>query len=158
LIERVLTITGRGIARPGNLLVQIGTPLSFLVDQRGGLNAAAARIILGGPMMGPNAPALDLPVMKGMSGITILADEDVQIPKEFPCIRCGRCVDACPLGLVPAQIARLVARRHIQEALDTHLLSCVECGTCNYVCPSGIPLVQYFRSGKFLARRLQQKS
>ncbi|MFH1143635.1 MAG: electron transport complex subunit RsxC [Candidatus Eisenbacteria bacterium] len=157
LIERVLTLTGKGIAQPGNLLVPIGTPLRFLVEQRGGLTPDAARIVLGGPMMGPTAPSLELPVMKGMSGVLVLSAEEMQASREFPCIRCGRCVDACPLHLAPAQIARLVAKRRIPEALAAHLRCCVECGTCGYVCPSGIPLVQYMRSGKFLAAKNQQK-
>jgi len=158
LIERVLTLTGRGVRNPGNLLVQIGTPLSFLIEQRGGLTDDAARVILGGPMMGPAVAGLDLPVMKGMSGITVLTQPDARPRKEFACIRCGRCVDVCPLNLMPASLARLVIARKIEAAVDLNLNACVECGTCSYVCPSNIPLVQYFRSGKALARQLPKET
>ena len=157
LIERVVSLTGRGVREPGNLLVPIGTPVSYLVEQRGGLTADAARVILGGPMMGPTAAHLEIPILKGMSGITVMVADEVRPRPEMPCIRCGRCVDACPVDLMPALIGRYVAKRMIDEALATHLMACVECGTCSYVCPSSIPLVQYMRSGKFLARKLQQQ-
>ncbi|MBD3236513.1 MAG: electron transport complex subunit RsxC [Candidatus Eisenbacteria bacterium] len=158
LIERVLTLTGPGIAQPGNLLVPIGTPIRHLVEQRGGPTEDAARVILGGPMMGPAAAQLDLPVMKGMSGITILTEAQTRPRKEVACIRCGRCVDVCPSGLMPATLARLVIKRRIAEARDQHLLACVECGSCAYICPSHIPLVQYLRSGKALVRALPKES
>lgn len=158
LIERVLTLTGPGIARPGNLLVPIGTPIRYLIEQRGGCTTDAARVILGGPMMGPAAAQLDLPVMKGMSGITVLTEQQTRPRQEVACIRCGRCVDACPSGVMPALLARLIIKRHIQEAVDQHLFACVECGTCSYVCPSSIPLVQYLRSGKGLARKLPRNA
>ncbi len=157
LMERVLTLTGRGLRNPGNLLALIGTPLQFLIDQRGGLTEDASIAILGGPMMGPAAASLDLPVLKGMSGVTVLTREQTEPRREYPCIRCGRCVDTCPLGLMPALLARLSQRRRAEDALRCHLLACVECGTCSYTCPSNIPLVQYIRSGKALARQLQQK-
>lgn len=157
LIERVLTLTGPGVRQPGNLLVPIGTPIGFLVAQRGGLTADAGRVVLGGPMMGPCAASLELPVMKGMSGITVMTAA-ASASEEQPCIRCGRCVDACPSGLMPAALARLVIKRRIPEAVALHLNACVECGTCTYVCPSRIPLVQYFRSGKILARQLPART
>lgn len=158
LVKRVLTLTGPGACRPGNLLVQIGTPLEFLFDERGGTTADASKVILGGPMMGPTASGLNLPVMKGMSGITVLTESGTRARKELPCIRCGRCVDTCPLGLIPALLARLSQRRRPEEALRSHLLACVECGSCSYVCPSNIPLVHYIRSGKALARKIPQEN
>ncbi len=154
LIERVLTLTGSGVARPGNLLVPIGTPLPYLIELRGGCAADAALVILGGPMMGPTAAGLDLPVLKGMSGVTVLTRSEAPPRREYACIRCGRCVDACPLGLTPALLARLGERRRPEEAARHHINACVECGCCAYVCPSHIPLVQYLRSAKAQARKL----
>jgi electron transport complex protein RnfC len=158
LMERVLTLTGNGLQNPGNLLALIGTPLRFLVDERGGTTADAAMIILGGPMMGPTAAGLDLPVLKGMSGITILTRSEIPQRPEHACIRCGRCVDVCPLGLSPAMLARLGQRKRGEEAHRLNVMACVECGTCAYVCPSNIPLVQYIRTGKALAMALQKKN
>jgi H+/Na+-translocating ferredoxin:NAD+ oxidoreductase subunit C len=155
LIERVLTLTGKGINQPGNLLTLIGTPLQFLVDQRGGVAHNAAMAILGGPMMGPTAPSLNYPVLKGMSGITVLTEDEVEVRKEYACIRCARCVDICPLKLSPAIIARFSQRQRPEDAVANHLHACVECGSCSFVCPSNIPLVQYIRSGKAQARKLQ---
>ncbi|MCK4304295.1 MAG: electron transport complex subunit RsxC [Candidatus Eisenbacteria sp.] len=157
LMERVMTLTGLGIKNPGNLLVQIGTPLQFLVDKCGGTTHGASMAILGGPMMGPTAPELNLPVLKGMSGITVLTHSETRPRKEFACIRCGRCVDACPLGLMPSLLARLGQRRRAEEALRLNVLACVECGSCSYVCPSNIPLVQYIRSGKAQAQKIARK-
>ncbi len=157
LIERIVTLTGHGLRQPGNLVSLIGTPLSFLIDQRGGTTENAGMAILGGPMMGPTAATLELPVLKGMSGVTILTADELKAAREYACIRCGRCVDVCPLGLMPALLMRLCQYRRVQEALDNHLMACVECGTCSYVCPSQIHLVQYMRSGKVQARALQTK-
>lgn len=155
LIERVLTLTGPGITHPGNLVVMIGTPLDFLIEHRGGIAAHAGKAILGGPMMGPTASRLNLPVMKGMSGVTIFSEDQIKPRKEYACIRCGRCVDTCPLGLSPVVIARLSQYRRPAEAVKAHLNACVECGCCSYVCPSNIPLVQYIRSGKAQARKIR---
>lgn len=156
LIERILTLTGPGIANPGNLLTMIGTPLEFLIEQRGGVTANAGKAILGGPMMGPTAARLNLPVMKGMSGITVFSYDQAKPHKEYACIRCGRCVDTCPLGLSPVLIARLSQYRRPEEAIKAHLNACVECGCCSFACPSNIPIVQYIRSGKAQARKIQQ--
>lgn len=157
LIERVLTLTGRGIKNPANLLAQIGTPLQCLIDHCGGTTDDAGMAILGGPMMGPTAANLNLPVLKGMSGITVITAEQMPKVKEYACIRCGRCVDVCPLGLMPALLMRLCQHRRAEEAEAAHVMACVECGTCGYVCPSNIPLVQYIRSGKTQLRVLQMK-
>jgi electron transport complex protein RnfC len=158
LIERVMTLTGHGVARPGNLLVQVGTPLHFLIEQRGCFTADAALVILGGPMMGPTAASLNLPVLKGMSGVTVLTQPEARPRREYACIRCGRCVDACPLGLTPALLARLGEKRRAEEAVRNHVNACVECGCCGFVCPSHIPLVQYLRSAKAQARTLRSKN
>ena len=154
LIERVVTITGPGVERPGNYLVPLGTPLRFVLDQVG-FSGEAGHIILGGPMMGSTVASLDVPITKPVSGVLVLTEETVteDSPKVYPCIHCGRCVAACPMHLNPSQLGQLAAKRHYEEmATRFHLNDCFECGSCSYVCPSRIPLVQYFRIAKALNR------
>ncbi len=154
LIERVITVTGPGVERPGNYQVPIGTPLRYLLEEVGFEGDDPSRIILGGPMMGNSVAFLDVPITKGVSGVLVLpetAGSEDAADRSQPCIRCGRCVEACPVGLNPAELVRLAAARQY-EAMEErfHLNDCFECGCCSYVCPSGIPLVQYFRIAKSL--------
>jgi electron transport complex protein RnfC len=155
LIERVITVTGPGIDKPGNYLVALGTPLRFLLESLG-YQRDASRVILGGPMMGVSASSLDVPITKGISGILVLTEEEkaAQIPKQvWPCIKCSECVKACPIHLNPSFLGMLAAQRRYQTMEeDFHLNDCFECGCCSYVCPAGIPLVQYFRIAKALNR------
>lgn len=155
--ERIVTVTGGGIKAPGNFRVPVGMLVSDLLDQCGGLTDDAEKVLLGGPMMGPTAARLDVPILKGTSGITVMSRDEVAELQETACIRCSRCVDYCPLALVPTRIAHAVKARDIEMALDYDLLACVECGCCAYVCPAQIPLVQYMRSGKAMARELKKK-
>jgi len=150
LIERVVTVTGQGIKEPGNVLARIGTPFKKLIEYCGGLTPDTTRIINGGPMMGIAQHTIDVPVVKGTSGILALTRDVVQDQQEFTCIRCGACVEACPMGLVPTRIARLIEYDKINMAEEMGALSCVECGSCAYVCPSNIPLVQRIKIGKQL--------
>ncbi len=148
LTHRIVTVTGRGITTPKNLLVPIGAPYRALIDACGGLRPEAARVLSGGPMMGFTVADLDTPVTKGTSGLTVLARADVEHAAETGCLRCGRCVDVCPLGLVPTRIA-LAARKEIWDvARRYHITACMECGCCAYTCPASIPLVQLIRMGK----------
>jgi len=152
LTERIVTMTGAGIRKPGNFRVPIGMLLADLIDHCGGLTEDAEKILLGGPMMGPATGRLDVPILKGTSGITVMTKADVAREKEIACIRCSRCVDHCPLKLVPTRIAHAIKARAIDLALEYDLAACIECGCCAFVCPSKIPLVQYMKSGKVLAR------
>jgi electron transport complex protein RnfC len=157
LIERVVTITGDGIANPGNYLIPIGTPLSFILKTLGTVGTPY-KVIFGGPMMGKTVSFLDSPVTKGTSGIIILAEQNQEdVSHMYPCIRCGSCVDACPMHLVPSRLG-LMARSGEYDAMvsEHHLMDCFECGCCSFVCPSNIPLVQQFRISKQIAR--QRKS
>lgn len=154
LIERVVTIAGPEVKKSGNYLVPLGTPLRFVLKQVG-YTGDASHIILGGPMMGNTVAALDVPVTKGVSGIVILPDHSANedAHKIYPCIRCGRCLDACPVKLNPSQLGRLAAKRQYQLMQDKfHLGDCFECGCCSYVCPANIPLTQYFRIAKAINR------
>ena len=154
LIERVVTITGPGVSRPGNYMIPVGTPLRFALQQVGYFGDAS-HLILGGPMMGTTVASLDVPITKPVSGILVLGGGDVrQNPDQiYPCIQCSRCVSVCPVNLNPAHLGRLAAKRGYQTMAEQfHLNDCFECGSCSYVCPSNIPLVQYFRIAKSVNR------
>jgi electron transport complex protein RnfC len=152
VIERVVTVTGPGIKRPANVLTPIGTPLSALIDHCGGLLPEARAVVLGGAMMGQTQVDFDVPVLKGTAGALVLTSE-AAMQEEMPCIRCGRCVEACPMFLNPTQLVALTRAGQV-EALDAHDVSaCFECGSCAYVCPSYIPLTEVIRSGKQLVRK-----
>ena len=148
LTHRVVSVTGAGIVNPKNLLVPIGMPYSELIDDCGGLTPDAARVIAGGPMMGFALNDLKAPVTKGTSGIVVLTQEEARRADETQCIRCGACVDVCPLNLVPTKLALASRHRDWDVAKRYHLLACCECGCCAYVCPAALPLVQLMRRGK----------
>ena len=148
LTHRIVTVSGRGVAQPKNLLVPIGASYRTLVEFCGGLTADAARLVAGGPMMGFTIGNLDVPVTKGASGLTVLTTEEVRKAEETTCLRCGRCVDVCPLNLVPTKIAMAGKANDMDLAQRYHITACMECGCCAYLCPAGIPLVQLIRLGK----------
>ncbi|MCU7904573.1 MAG: electron transport complex subunit RsxC [Candidatus Thiodiazotropha sp. (ex Epidulcina cf. delphinae)] len=154
LIERVITVAGPGIVKPGNYLVPLGTPVRHILQQAG-YEGARTEFILGGPMMGPAVSAMDTPLTKGTSGLLVLNEPSIEEEsnKIWPCIRCARCVSACPMYLNPSMLGQMAAKRKYEEmAQDYHLNDCFECGCCSYVCPSNIPLVQYFRIAKAINR------
>jgi electron transport complex protein RnfC len=155
LVERVVTVTGPGVARPGDYRVPIGTPLSFVLDYAGA-PAEARQIVLGGPMMGHAIASLDVPVTKGVSGVLVFTGDELanhEGRKTYPCIKCGECVESCPMGLNPSTLGMLAAKREYDLMGEQyHLGDCFECGCCTYVCPSNIPLVQQFRIAKQILR------
>jgi electron transport complex protein RnfC len=149
LIERIVTVTGKGIREPGNIMVRIGTLIRDVIEQCGGLTEGAVKVVLGGPMMGFAQWSLDVPVVKGTSGILVLA-EDEYTPSEdyYVCIRCGRCIDACPMGLNPSMLSILSEKGYFEETKDYNIFDCFECGCCAFVCPSNRPMVQFMRLAK----------
>ncbi|HVS02560.1 MAG TPA: electron transport complex subunit RsxC [Thermoanaerobaculia bacterium] len=152
LIERVVTVAGPGVRRPANLLVPLGTPVRAVLDHCGGLTADACEVVLGGPMMGTPIASLDVPVLKGTSGILAFTAAEAQQPSEYTCIRCGRCVEACPQLLNPSRLGRLARAGRYEEMEGYFVADCVECGSCSFACPSGIPIVQLIRVAKAALR------
>jgi electron transport complex protein RnfC len=148
LIERYVTVTGRGVKEPKNFIARIGTPFSQLIEEAGGLTESAAKVISGGPMMGMSQFTLDVPVIKGTSGILVLPESEVSVKSYGPCIRCGRCIDACPMMLQPSLIGLFIEKGHYQDAKDYNLMDCFECGSCTFVCPANRPMVQWVKKAK----------
>lgn len=148
LTHRVISVTGAGIARPSNVLAPIGISFGALIDFCGGLTTDAARLVAGGPMMGFAFSNFNTPVTKGAGGLTVMSADEVRAGEETACVRCGKCVDVCPMNLVPTKIA--MASRHQDTGLSRrfNIMACFECGSCAYTCPAHIPLVQLIRAGK----------
>jgi electron transport complex protein RnfC len=155
LVERVLTVTG-DVKKPKNLLVRIGTPFSELIEQCGGFASSVGKVISGGPMMGV-AQWGDVPVIKGTTCILVLDEGKARGEEERTCIRCGRCVEACPMGLMPTMLATYAKKKRFDLCEKNYIWSCDECGCCAYICPSRIPLIQLIRYGKAEANRREKK-
>ena len=157
LIERVVTVSGPGVTKPGNYLVPIGTPLRYLMKKVGDTHESNL-IIVGGPMMGMSAASLDAVITKGVSGVVVFEHTETETKDQhiYPCIGCGECLKACPLNLNPCMLGQLAAVRAYEKMeSDYNLIDCFECGCCSYVCPSNIPLTQYFRISKAVNREVK---
>ena len=155
LYEKVVTIAGKGIGRPANLQVKIGTKLKDIVDYLGGLKPGLSKIILGGPMMGFAVSSLDVPVTKTTSAVLFLTADEIDTRPHGQCIRCGWCLEACPMGLEPKEIAIYVEARRAEDTAQFGVFDCFECGSCAYVCPAKRPIVQFVRLAKMKAKRPQ---
>ena len=148
LLERIVTVTGKSVKNPSNFLVRLGTPVNQLIEKVGGLPEDSGKVISGGPMMGKALLSLDTPVVKGTSGILIMRKNEALRTEVQPCLRCGRCVTVCPMGLEPILLAQYAKQEMWEEAEKESLMDCIECGSCHYTCPSGRPLLDYLRLGK----------
>ncbi len=156
LYERALTAAGEGVHEPKNLMVRIGTSFQDVLDFCGGIEDNTNVLIMGGPMMGLSQWSLEVPVVKGTSGL--LAWKTAVLPREHNCIRCSRCVDHCPMQLVPTQLMKYVKHEFLVNAENWGILDCVECGSCQYICPAAIPLVHWIRLGKNQLMELKRKN
>ncbi len=149
LIERVVTVTGKDATRTANFMVRIGTPISMLIDAVGGMPEGTAKVVNGGPMMGKALNNLEVPVTKGTSGVILFPEKESKRPAAEPaCIRCGKCVGVCPMGLEPYLLIRLAQRNMTERMEEERVLDCMECGSCSYACPANLPLLDYIRLGK----------
>lgn len=148
LFERVVTVTGKSTKNPSNFKVRIGTSVSDLIEAAGGLPETTSKVIMGGPMMGRAVGTCDIPVTKGTSGVLLLDDEESHRKKALNCIRCGRCVGVCPMGLEPYLLMTLSEKVIYDKAEQNKIMDCIECGSCSYVCPANRPLLDYIRFGK----------
>lgn len=156
LVSRVVTVSGSGVGEPRNVEVPLGALVSDLLEFCGGLTDPAPRLLSGGPMMGQPLPSTDVPVVKGTSGILALTLAETRLQPAQPCIRCGSCVSACPVGLVPVEMAALVRKENLDGAAAAGVMDCIGCGSCAYICPAHIPLVQYFNYAKGRLNALQR--
>jgi len=148
LVSRVVTVSGAAVVAPGNLEVPIGALASDLIKACGGLLVDPQRLVLGGPMMGTQLPHLNVPVVKGSSGLLALTGKEIGLPQPAPCIRCSTCVRACPVGLLPLEMVAHIRAADLSSAVGLGLKDCIGCGSCSYVCPAHIPLVHFFNYAK----------
>lgn len=148
LFERVVTVTGTPLANPSNFLVRIGTDSAALIEQAGGLPDACVKVVSGGPMMGKALVSDSVPVTKGTSGILLLEEKETKRRPMRNCIRCAKCVSACPMGLNPAFLMRDTVFKDWEELEKSHVVDCIECGSCSFTCPANRPLLDHIRQGK----------
>jgi len=148
LFERVVTVTGKSVKKPSNFLVRIGTPVKDLIEAAQGLPDDTGKIISGGPMMGKAVLNTDIPVVKGTSGILLMADGESKRGEPNTCIRCSKCVSVCPMGLEPFLLSKSSKLAKFDVVEKELVMDCIECGSCSYTCPSNIPLLDYIRLGK----------
>ncbi|UCG87099.1 MAG: electron transport complex subunit RsxC [Gemmatimonadota bacterium] len=153
LVERIVTVTGHGIRNPSNLIVPVGTKLRDLLDMCGGMTDDAFEIVFGGPMMGAAQANLDVPILKGTTGVVVLTESQCRRVQSYSCIKCGHCLDACPVFLNPQLLGSLAKAERWEEMEANHLMDCMLCGCCSYTCPSNIPLSQLFQLAKAALRK-----
>ena len=148
LFERYTTVTGKRLANPGNFLVRMGTPMQDLIDACGGMPEGDNKLLAGGPMMGKALTSTEVPICKGTNSVTIISDDEARRKEPQPCIRCAKCVSACPMGLEPYLLAKISEVKNWERAESEDIVSCIECGSCQFTCPAHRPLLDNIRQGK----------
>lgn len=156
-IEAYVSVTGGGITKPRNIIVPVGTPVSEILDFCGGLKPDAIKVVAGGPMMGNNLYDYNAPVMKATSGLLILTEAESQPGESIPCLRCGKCIEVCPVNLMPTRLSQYSKLQRFEDAEASGILVCMECGCCAYECPANIPLVQWIKLGKKEVMKIKQQ-
>ena len=156
LVDRPLTISGGGINEPGNYIVPIGTPIERVIEEAGGFSGEIGKVVAGGPMLGKAQASLSAPVVKGTSGILVMRKDEVEKFEPDPCIKCARCVDVCPVDLMPTSLEEYAKEEKLDFLEEYRVTNCIECGSCSYICPSQRPLVHYIRLGKRKLNASQQ--
>jgi electron transport complex protein RnfC len=157
LFERVVTITGKSLSKPGNYFVRIGTPVSKLIEAAGGLPEDTGKIVSGGPMMGKSLNNTEVPIVKGTSGIILFSESESERMQSEPCIRCAKCISACALNLEPYLLMTLSEKGLFERAEKERITDCMECGSCSYICPAQRPLLDYIRLGKSSVIRMARE-
>ena len=157
-LTRIITVTGEAIAEPKNIKVPLGTSVRELIDFCGGFKEQPVKVISGGPMMGVSLRSIDVPIVKSTSGILALTASHAHLAPQSACIRCGRCIEACPMGLIPSTLNPLVLMRDYTAFEESGGLNCIECGACSYVCPANRHLTQSFRDGKSTVMAARRKA
>lgn len=157
LFERVVTITGKSLSKPGNYVVRIGTPVRRLIEAAGGMPEDTGKIVSGGPMMGKSLINTEVPIVKGTSGIVLFPISESERMEKNPCIRCAKCVSVCPINLEPFLLMSLSEKGLLERAERERITDCMECGSCSYICPAGRPLLDYIRLGKSTVTRMARE-
>ncbi len=157
LFERVVTVTGKHLASPSNFLVRTGVSVEYLIEKCGGIPEGTGKIISGGPMMGKAVVRTDIPVVKGTSGVLLLDESESRRKPQSNCIRCGKCVSVCPMGLEPYLIEKLSEKSRWAELEEINAADCIECGSCSYTCPSALPLLDMIRLAKANVMRIRRE-
>ena len=148
LFERYTTVTGKKLQNPGNFLVRMGTPMKDLIEACGGMPEGDNKLLAGGPMMGKALTSVEVPICKGTNSVTIISEDEARRKEPQPCIRCAKCVGACPMGLEPYLLAKLSEVKNWERAEREEIVSCIECGSCQFTCPAHRPLLDNIRLGK----------
>jgi len=148
LFERYVSVTGKKLQNPANFLVRMGTPMSQLIDACGGMPQGDNKLLAGGPMMGKALTTTEVPICKGTNSVTILSEKDAKRTEAQPCIRCAKCVNACPMGLEPFLLSTLSSMKEWESVEKEKITSCIECGSCMFTCPAHRPLLDHIRMGK----------
>ena len=157
LVERITTVTGEVVKNPGNWLLKLGTPVIEAIRFAGGVTAEPGKLIMGGPMMGFAQKNFDVTICKNSSGVLLLPQSESIAYGSAGCIRCGRCVEGCPMNLVPCLLGNAIEAERFELAAQNHVMDCLECGSCAYVCPAHRPLVQHMRRAKAEIRKQSKK-
>ncbi|HZK57939.1 MAG TPA: electron transport complex subunit RsxC, partial [Clostridia bacterium] len=147
-VERITTVAGNAVANPKNLLIKVGVPIKEVIEQCGGYSRTPGKVIMGGPMMGFAQYTDEVVITKGSSGLLVFDEEEARIPEPEQCIRCGKCVEICPVNLQPLQISAYSLNNMMEHAEKYRALDCIECGSCSFICPSKRPLLQSIRIAK----------